>query len=78
MPVPLELSTERLRLVRLQADDLDHLVALDADFLGFRSALCGSGDRQGGIDGDGIAMAGKECIDLAGVLVLEHRTGGID
>ncbi|MCA9708344.1 MAG: GNAT family N-acetyltransferase [Myxococcales bacterium] len=31
MPVPLELSTERLRLVRLQADDLDHLVALDAD-----------------------------------------------
>ncbi len=39
----------------LEAPDVPRLVALDADFLGFRSALCGAGDRQGGIDRDAVA-----------------------
>ncbi len=39
----------------LEAPDVPRLVALDADFLGFRSALCGAGDRRNGIDRDAVA-----------------------
>ncbi len=39
----------------LEAPDVPRLVALDADFLGFRSALCGAGDRQSGIDRDAVS-----------------------
>ncbi|MFT4096375.1 MAG: (5-formylfuran-3-yl)methyl phosphate synthase [Rhodoblastus sp.] len=39
----------------LEAPDVPRLVALDADFLGFRGALCGAGDRTGGIDRDAVA-----------------------
>ncbi|MEI2737018.1 MAG: (5-formylfuran-3-yl)methyl phosphate synthase [Rhodoblastus sp.] len=39
----------------LEAPDVPRLVALDADFLGFRSALCGGADRGGGIDRGAVA-----------------------
>lgn len=39
----------------LEAPDVPRLVALDADFLGFRSALCGGADRGSGIDRGAVA-----------------------
>ncbi|MFO1136949.1 MAG: (5-formylfuran-3-yl)methyl phosphate synthase [Rhodoblastus sp.] len=39
----------------LEAPDVPRLVALDADFLGFRGALCGGAGRQGGIDRGAVA-----------------------
>ncbi|MFV0280064.1 MAG: (5-formylfuran-3-yl)methyl phosphate synthase [Rhodoblastus sp.] len=39
----------------LEAPDVPRLVALEADFLGFRSALCGAGERGGGLDRDAVA-----------------------
>ena len=38
----------------LEAPDVPRLVALDPDFLGFRSALCGAGDRKNSLDRDAV------------------------
>ena len=38
----------------LEAPDVPRLVALDPDFLGFRSALCGAGDRESALDRDAV------------------------
>ena len=39
----------------LEAPDVPRLVALDPDFLGFRSALCGAGDRKNALDPQAVA-----------------------
>ncbi len=49
----------------LEAPDVPRLVALDPDFLGFRGALCGAGDRKNALDRDAVASI-RALIDAGG------------